>query len=158
MPYLFKSFKKTSKKIKALHMKEALNRLCDIRIVSKVVASNAFVYSGLVRPSRFWSLADAPLWKSMDEMWCRTKSCGDIATNFVKSIIKCWTNWDLDGCALPLQTKAVLFYSFRRNAEITWGVQRFFRMQSSDFFLEAFLKLIKAYSKCLELLGNYLEK
>ena len=38
------------------------------------------------------------------------------------------------------------------------SVQRFSRTQSPDFFLEGFLKLIKRYEKCINLLGTYVEK
>ncbi|GFY21217.1 hypothetical protein TNCV_3992611 [Trichonephila clavipes] len=34
----------------------------------------------------------------------------------------------------------------------------FFRIQSPEFFLEGFLKLIKWYDKCFNVLGTYVEK
>ncbi|GFU89424.1 hypothetical protein TNCV_1673701 [Trichonephila clavipes] len=37
-------------------------------------------------------------------------------------------------------------------------IKRFLRMQSPEFFLEDFLKLIKRYDKYLNVLGTYVEK
>lgn len=47
---------------------------------------------------------------------------------------------------------------FGSNTEVKQAVQRFFHNQSPDFFLEGFLKLIKRYDKCLNVLGTYVEK
>ncbi|GFS81724.1 histone-lysine N-methyltransferase SETMAR [Trichonephila clavipes] len=47
---------------------------------------------------------------------------------------------------------------FGSNAEVKQAVKLFFRMQSLEFFLEGFLKLIKWYDKCLNVLGTYVEK
>ena len=47
---------------------------------------------------------------------------------------------------------------FGSNTEVKQVVQRFFHIQSPDFFLEGFLKLIKRYDKCLNVLGTYVEK
>ncbi|GFW24463.1 hypothetical protein TNCV_607041 [Trichonephila clavipes] len=40
------------------------------------------------------------------------------------------------------------------NAKVKEAIRRFFRMQSPDFFLGGFLKLIKRYDKCLNVLGT----
>ncbi|GFU86688.1 histone-lysine N-methyltransferase SETMAR [Trichonephila clavipes] len=44
---------------------------------------------------------------------------------------------------------------FGSNSEVKQAVKRFFRMQSPEFFLVDFLKLIKRYAKCLNVLGAY---
>jgi len=62
--------------------------------------------------------------------------------------------------------RAVIRYEWARgvsgteihNRLVEEAVQRFFHMQSPDFFLEGFLKLIKRYDKCLNVLGTYVEK
>ncbi|GFV64836.1 histone-lysine N-methyltransferase SETMAR [Trichonephila clavipes] len=46
---------------------------------------------------------------------------------------------------------------FGSNAEVKQAVKRFFRTQNPEFFLEGFLKLIKRYGKCLNVLGTYVE-
>ncbi|GFW70445.1 histone-lysine N-methyltransferase SETMAR [Trichonephila clavipes] len=47
---------------------------------------------------------------------------------------------------------------FGSNAEVKQTVKHFFRIRSPEFFQDGFLKLIKRYDKCLNLLGFYVEK
>ncbi|GFV06778.1 histone-lysine N-methyltransferase SETMAR [Trichonephila clavipes] len=47
---------------------------------------------------------------------------------------------------------------FGSNAEIQQGVKRFFHMQSPEFFLRGFLKLIIRYDKCLNVLEAYVKE
>ncbi|GFX30114.1 histone-lysine N-methyltransferase SETMAR [Trichonephila clavipes] len=47
---------------------------------------------------------------------------------------------------------------FGSNAEVKQAIKLFFRMQSPEFFLKGFLKFIKQYDKCLNVLGTYVEK
>lgn len=49
----------------------------------------------------------------------------------------------MNGCAWPLQTKAILDYSFGYSVEITQAVQRFFRMQSPAFKKRGGLEVYK---------------
>ncbi|GFW66135.1 histone-lysine N-methyltransferase SETMAR [Trichonephila clavipes] len=58
------------------------------------------------------------------------------------------------------QVTILCFWLWRSgsNAEVKQAVRRFLRMQSPEFFLGGFLKLIKRYDKCLNVLGTYVEK
>ncbi|GFV29369.1 hypothetical protein TNCV_437881 [Trichonephila clavipes] len=47
---------------------------------------------------------------------------------------------------------------FGSNTEIKEAFKRFFHMQRYDFTWRAFLKRIKSYDKCLNVLGTYVEK
>ncbi|GFS82807.1 histone-lysine N-methyltransferase SETMAR [Trichonephila clavipes] len=47
---------------------------------------------------------------------------------------------------------------FGSKAEFKQAVESFFLMQSPEFFLMGFSKLMKWYDKCLNVLGTYVEK
>ncbi|GFY15653.1 histone-lysine N-methyltransferase SETMAR [Trichonephila clavipes] len=57
----------------------------------------------------------------------------------------------------PALKKNLAKRRFVSNTEVKQAVKRF-RMQSPEFLLEGFLKLIKWYDKCLNVLGTYVEK
>ncbi|GFX59896.1 hypothetical protein TNCV_4984091 [Trichonephila clavipes] len=47
---------------------------------------------------------------------------------------------------------------FGNNVEVKQAVKHFFRIKSPECFLEGFLKLLKRYDKCHNVLGTYVEK
>ncbi|GFV81722.1 histone-lysine N-methyltransferase SETMAR [Trichonephila clavipes] len=57
----------------------------------------------------------------------------------------------------PALKKNLAGKRFGSNFDVKQAVKRFFRMQSPEFFLEGFLKLIKRCDKCLNILGTYVE-
>ncbi|GFT29001.1 histone-lysine N-methyltransferase SETMAR [Trichonephila clavipes] len=55
----------------------------------------------------------------------------------------------------PALKKNLTGKRFGSNAEVKQVVKRFFRVQSPELFMDDFLKLIKWYGKCLNVLGTY---
>ncbi|GFV73160.1 histone-lysine N-methyltransferase SETMAR [Trichonephila clavipes] len=58
----------------------------------------------------------------------------------------------------PALNKNLTGRNLESNAEVKQCIKRFYRMQSSEFFLDIFLKLIKWYGKCLNALGTCVGK
>ncbi|GFW96806.1 histone-lysine N-methyltransferase SETMAR [Trichonephila clavipes] len=58
----------------------------------------------------------------------------------------------------PALKKNLAGRPFVSNAEFKLAAKRFFRMQSPEFFLGDFLKLIKRYDKCLNVLDTNVVK
>ncbi|GFT95808.1 histone-lysine N-methyltransferase SETMAR [Trichonephila clavipes] len=55
----------------------------------------------------------------------------------------------------PTLKKNLAGRRFGGNSEAKQAIKRFSRMQSPEFFMEGFLKLIKRYNKCLKVFGSY---
>ncbi|GFV87077.1 hypothetical protein TNCV_5112951 [Trichonephila clavipes] len=156
-------------KFRALHFEEAFNDLFNFSIAS-IAPSGEILFQSQKQMKVTWCeiRTGGGCRRSQTRvscnmvLHCRSRMWSHIVTSTTESQI-CETQVTFSESPLSISIRVP---QYRVGTVTIWfqshksplKSERFFRMQSSESSLKGFLKLIKRYDKCLNVLGTYVEK